>query len=322
MNITIVGANGEVGLSTIAALTASSTKFNLTAIVRPASINKPEIEHIKKQGISVVPINLENSHDELVKTLTGQDVVISGLVPFSPAPEIALANAAKEAGVKRFVPSSFGPSCPPAGVMILREFKEIVISHVKKIYLPYTVIDVGLWYQVSLPALPSGKIDYALKFPTTVMAEDGSHATAITDLRDIGKYVAKIITDERTLNKYVFAYNEVWSQEQIHSHLEKVSEETIPRNKVTTKEIETTIATAQAAYDQSDKSLPFLFGLVLPQYLNCEWFRQDNLPEHAKYLGYLSTKDLYPDFEAVKYVDYVGEVIEGKGKSIYANREF
>jgi Flp pilus assembly CpaE family ATPase len=27
MNVTIVGANGEVGLSTIAALTASSTKF-------------------------------------------------------------------------------------------------------------------------------------------------------------------------------------------------------------------------------------------------------------------------------------------------------
>lgn len=169
------------------------------------------------------------------------------MAPFSTAPEIALANAAKEAGVKRFIPSGFGPSCPPTGVLILRDFvrityqfispsntpqKEIIISHVKKIYLPYTIIDVGLWYQVSLPALPSGKIDYALKFPTTIMAEDGSHASAITDLRDVGKYVAKIITDERTLNKYVFAYNEVWTQEQIHSHLEKVTGEEIPRNKV------------------------------------------------------------------------------------------
>ncbi|KAF5247417.1 hypothetical protein FAUST_835 [Fusarium austroamericanum] len=322
MNVTIVGANGEVGLSTIAALKASSTMFNLTAIVRPASFHKPEIEFIKKQGVSVVPINIEHNHDELVKTLTGQDVVISGVAPFSTAPEIALANAAKEAGVKRFIPSGFGPSCPPTGVLILRDFKEIIISHVKKIYLPYTIIDVGLWYQVSLPALPSGKIDYALKFPTTIMAEDGSHASAITDLRDVGKYVAKIITDERTLNKYVFAYNEVWTQEQIHSHLEKVTGEEIPRNKVTTKEIETTISTAQATYDQGDKSLPSFFGLVYPQYINCEWFRQDNLPERAKYLGYLSTKDLYPDFEAIKYVDYVDEVVKGKGKSIYVNREF
>jgi len=94
-----------------------------------------------------------------------------------------------------------------------------------------------MWYQVSLPSLPSGKIDYALKFPAAVIAEDGLHATSLTDLRDIGKYVAKIITDERTLNKYVFAYSEVWTQEEIHAHLEKVSGEKIPRNLVSLSSI-------------------------------------------------------------------------------------
>jgi len=87
-----------------------------------------------------------------------------------------------------------------------------------------------------------------------------------------------------------------------------------------TKDIEATIAEAQVKYNASDKSLPFIFGLAGPQYLYCEWFRQDNLPEPAKYLGYLSSKDLYPDFEPIKYVDYVDEVVQGKGKSIYANR--
>jgi hypothetical protein len=86
------------------------------------------------------------------------------------------------------------------------------------------------------------------------------------------------------------------------------------------RDIEATIADAQVKYDASDKSLPFIFGLAGPQYLYCEWFRQDNLPEPAKYLGYLSTKDLYPDFEPIKYVDYVHEVMQGKGKSIYADR--
>lgn len=150
MNVTIVGANGEIGLSTIAALTSSPTKFvsfplfcsfsllmlmtcqNLTAIVRPASINKPEIEQIRQMGVSVVPVNLENNHDELVKTLAGQDVVVSAVVPLSPAPEIALANAAKEAGVKRFVPSAFGPSCPPSGIMLLRD----IVSNLGSIILP------------------------------------------------------------------------------------------------------------------------------------------------------------------------------------------
>ncbi|KAF4456518.1 hypothetical protein F53441_1350 [Fusarium austroafricanum] len=320
MNVTIVGATGEAGLSVINALTTSPNEFKLTAFVRPASIDKPEVEQIKRKGVSVVAINLENNHDELVKALTGQDVVISTLVPFFVGPEIALATASKEAGIKRFIPSAFGPPCPPSGVMLLRELKETIINHVKKIYLPYTVIDVGLWYQVSLPSLPSGKIDYALKFPANVIAEDGSHSTSITDLRDVGRYVARIITDERTLNKYVFAYNEVWAQEQIYSHLEKASGEKIPRNLLPTKDIEVTIADAKVKYDEGDKSLPFIFGLAGPQYLYCEWFRQDNLPECAKYLGYLSTKDLYPDFEPIKYMDYVDEVIQGKGKSIYANR--
>ncbi|KAF5623697.1 isoflavone reductase P3 [Fusarium tjaetaba] len=320
LNVTIVGANGEAGLSIIDALSPSPSEFKLTAIVRPASINKPEIQQIKNKGVSVVPINLENNHDELVKALTGQDVVISCLVPFTTGPEIALANASKEAGIKRFLPSAFGPPCPPEGVMLLRELKETIINHVKKIYLPYTVVDVGMWYQVSLPSLPSGKIDYALKFPAAVVAEDGSHATSLTDLRDIGHYVAKIITDERTLNKYVFAYNEVWTQEEIHTHLEKVSGEKIPRNLMPAKDIEATIADAQVKYDASDKSLPFIFGLAGPQYLYCEWFRQDNLPGPAEYLGYLSSKDLYPDFEPIKYVDYVDEVMQGKGKSIYVGR--
>ncbi|KIL89821.1 isoflavone reductase-like protein [Fusarium avenaceum] len=320
MNVTIIGATGEVGQSVINALAASPTKFNLTAIVRPSSINKPEVEQSKSKGVSIVSLELEDNHDVLVKALTGQDVVVCSLLPFFPGAELALASAAKDAGVKRFIPSAFGPSCPPSGVMLLRETKEIVLNHIKNIYLPYTVIDVGLWYQGSLPSLPSGKIDYALKFPATIVAEDGSHATCLTDLRDVGRYVEKVITDDRTLNKYVFAYNEIWTQEQIHSHLEKLSGEKPKRDVVSTKDIEATIAAAQVQYDKSDKSLPFIFGLAGPQYLYCEWFREDNLPERAKFLGYLNSKDLYPDFEPIKYVDYVDEVLQGKGKSIYANR--
>ncbi|PNP76834.1 hypothetical protein FNYG_09850 [Fusarium nygamai] len=317
MNVTVVGATGEVGLSTINALASSPDTFKLTAFVRPASINKPRVKEIKDKGVSVVAIELENNHEELVNALTGQDVVISSLAPYFNGPELALATAAKEAGIKRFVPSFFGPSCPPKGIMLFRDLKENIINHVKKIYLPYTVIDVGLWYQISLPPLPSGKIDYALAYPATVMAEDGSCSISITDLRDIGRYIAKIITDERTLNKYIFAYNEVWTQEEIYSHLEKVSGEKIPRNSMTTKDIEATIADAQLKYDNSDKSLPFIPGLQGPQYLYCEWFREDNLPERAEYLGYLSAKDLYPDFQPTKYVDYIDEVVQGKGTPIH-----
>lgn len=63
---------------------------------------------------------------------------------------------------------------------------------------------------------------------------DGNTPLALTDLRDIGRYVAKIIVDDRTLNKMVFAYNTVLTQNQIYDLLEEISEEKIQRNYVST----------------------------------------------------------------------------------------
>lgn len=61
---------------------------------------------------------------------------------------------------------------------------------------------------------------------------DGDIPTAITDLRDIGRYMARIILDDRTLNKMVFTYNTVVTQNQIYDILEEISEEKINRNYV------------------------------------------------------------------------------------------
>lgn len=214
-----------------------------------------------------------------------------------------------------------------------------MINHIKKIYLPYTVIDVGMWYQIAIPRLPSGKIDYALTYSSDQVADDGQRASSITDLRDIGRYVARIITDERTLNQYVFTYNEVWTQNQIWNHLEKISGEKIPRSpvsqtviqvlfaimliqlQISREEIEATIAAAQAKYDGGDKSYQDLLGFVVPQYFYSEWHREDNLPERAKYLGYLTTKDLYPDFEYTKFETYLDELVKGAGVPVYAKSD-
>ncbi|KAH8679129.1 hypothetical protein BGZ61DRAFT_425721 [Ilyonectria robusta] len=322
MKVAIVGATGETNQSIIAALLQRPEDFEITAYVRPASINKPEVQSAKDQGVAIVPFDLESPQEELVKALTGQDVLISCVIPFTPDAQMALADAAKVAGVKRFVPSAFGPSSPPKGTMALRDVKEDVLNHIKKIYLPYTVIDVGWWYQSTLPRLPSGKIDYALTFPMANMYGDGNFPSALTDLRDVGKYVARIIADPRTLNKSVFVYNEVWTQEQIFTLLEKASGEKIPREYLSKEEIEATIAAASKKFYNEEWSLPNLLGLVVVQYANSVWLRGDNVPESAEYLGYLSGKELYPDVETIKFEQYVAEVLAGNGKATYANRTF
>jgi hypothetical protein len=39
--------------------------------------------------------------------------------------------------------------------------------------------------------------------------------------------------------------------------------------------------------------------------------RGDNNPDYAKYLGYLTSKELYPDFEPIAFSDYLRSVIGG-----------
>jgi hypothetical protein len=49
--------------------------------------------------------------------------------------------------------------------------------------------------------------------------------SALTDLRDVGKYVARVIKDERTLNSIVFVYNELWTSNQVYDLVEIMSGE-------------------------------------------------------------------------------------------------
>lgn len=112
--------------------------------------------------------------------------------------------------------------------------KEDVLNHIKWIHLPYTVVDVGWWYQVNLPRLPSGRIDYAVMETADGIAGDGNVPFALTDLRDVGKYVARIISDPRTLNRMVLAYNEVLTHNQMYDLMEKLSGEKLDRRYVST----------------------------------------------------------------------------------------
>lgn len=61
------------------------------------------------------------SSDAIAQTLTGVNVVISCLTVFPLQEELALISASSRAGLGRYVPSLFGPCCPPKGVMMGRE---------------------------------------------------------------------------------------------------------------------------------------------------------------------------------------------------------
>lgn len=107
-----------------------------------------------------------------------------------------------------------------------------MFDHVKKIHLPYTIIDVGWWFQLSIPKIPSGRSEYATIMPSNTIAGEGNVPSALTDSRDIGRWVAQIIADNRTCNKMVLAYNELLSHNQALNLFERLSSEKVERNYV------------------------------------------------------------------------------------------
>lgn len=68
--------------------------------------------------------------------------------------------------------------------------------------------------------------------PVNFIAGDGHTPTALTDVRDVGKFTARIIADPRTINKMVLVYGAVLSQNQVFNMLDKMSGETTKRDYV------------------------------------------------------------------------------------------
>ncbi|KAF7330967.1 Isoflavone reductase family protein [Mycena venus] len=98
----------------------------------------------------------------------------------------------------------------------------------RKLYLPYTVIDVGYGYQISFPMLSFGRVDYAsMLTPNIEIQGDGDMPTILTDLHDIGCFVALIIKNPCTLNKFVVAYGDVLFQNEVFETMEVLSGEKI-----------------------------------------------------------------------------------------------
>jgi hypothetical protein len=48
--------------------------------------------------------------------------------------------------------------------------------------------------------------------------------------------------------------------------------------------------------------------------------RGDNIPEKARYLGYLDARELYPDLQRRPWKEYVEDLVAGKLASPYSGR--
>ncbi|KAI6443199.1 hypothetical protein MCOR17_011463 [Pyricularia oryzae] len=217
-----------------------------------------------------------------------------------------------KAGVGRYIPSFWASVCPTTGVMAVRDEKEAFFNRCKRLYLPYTVVDVGLWYQVNIPLVPSGRLDDLIVLDDSVIFGGGNTKTGLIDIDDIGRYVARIISDPRTLNKMVAAFGQVTTQNEIHSIVEEVTGETIPRKYRSRKDLEETISATVEKLAQNPTDEGLIMQKFILEYAYSRGIRGDNNLDAAKYLGYLDAKELYPDVECTSFQDYIRQLVEGK----------
>ncbi|KAI5117853.1 hypothetical protein M0805_007696, partial [Coniferiporia weirii] len=267
----ILGATGKTGSSIVDAL-LDSANFTVIAGVRPSSASKPGVDALKARGVEIRLLDLEKpSAEQLVEVLDGVETVISTIRGYSLELQRPLVDAAKKAGVKRFVPCDWG-TASPRGVMKLHDTKFSIQDYIKEANIGYTFIDVGWWMQLALPVIKPKETDYPfIAEASKNIYGSGNVKNAVTDKDDIGKFVSHIISDPRTQNRYVFIWGEEVTQHEALAVAERAYGKKI-----------NIVHTSEDALVQITKEAGNTMILPFWEYMISIWIRGDNTVENAK----------------------------------------
>ena len=88
-------------------------------------MSKPEVAKLQERGVEFRPIELSDPQSHLEATLQGVDVVVSTTYHTEINKQVFLADAAKRAGVKRFIPDDWATPCERG----VRKLFDQVASH-------------------------------------------------------------------------------------------------------------------------------------------------------------------------------------------------
>ncbi|KAK2772260.1 isoflavone reductase family protein [Colletotrichum kahawae] len=324
LKVAVYGAAGEsAGLIIDQLLAWPSPSFSVTALVRPSSISKPAYAKLAQRGVEIVAINLKGPDAEAAEVLEGQDVVIASVPPNALDSQLPLIRASKLARIKRFIPAAFAMALDPNGISSVQITKEKIYEELEACGIPYTVIDVGWWYNGFIPEVPSGKTDHAIALPDflrNLVPGDGKMKTYVIDNEDVGKFVARIIVDPRTVNKRVMAAGASMSFNEMFAVAEELTGETVTRNHVSAEELKSMINVAAAQVQNDPNNYLLLVGKLWLEYYYSSFVDGDNSQRGAKRLGYVTAGDLYPDFKPNTYRQFFQDTLQNRRRIPYSTR--
>jgi len=221
--VILVGANGTLGPSILKALLSTNT-LDVTVLSRTSSTSK--------YPGSVKVVNTSDNPDirELVHVLKGQDAVIVAFSGTIGDLQIRLADAAVQAGVKRFIPADYG-SCDSSSpraleLMPLYVTKKKVREHLQQLEakgLSWTSLVSGHFFDWGLT---SGFLQFNLRTHQGLLFDDGDTKWSATTLSTIATAVVRILQKEdETKNRMLFIQSFCITQNELLKSLERADPE-------------------------------------------------------------------------------------------------
>ncbi|CAG8552767.1 214_t:CDS:2 [Diversispora eburnea] len=208
--VVIAGATGNVGYPIAEAfLNDGSYKIK---IFRKKPENKNErAELLASKGAEIVYVDYTQK-DDLVKALKGTDVIVSAVkaIRFKKTSgdfyniQLPLLEAAKEVGVKRFIPSEFGGEYTPGHTHPFFDSKLQIREELEKSGMEYTYIFTGIFQEFV------EMLGFDLKNKTAKFYVDGNSKIHSTSLADIGKYTVESLKLPEARNATIRVAGSKW----------------------------------------------------------------------------------------------------------------
>ncbi|GJJ09949.1 hypothetical protein Clacol_004173 [Clathrus columnatus] len=275
--VLVAGAGGNTGVF-----------VNVILLTRPGSEGKSRVQFLKEKGAKIRFGDVsKDSVPELEKVLEGVNVVLSLVSVAVLNDQKKLFQAAKNAGVDRVIPSDFATASLSGGV--LKETKLAIHSFIKELGIGYTFINVGWWMELILPYPPSQPESHVTTLPRFFVGS-GDVKSAVTRREDIGKFVARIIADPRTLNAYVFCHGDEVTVNEAYATAKEVGKEDFNSVKM------------PLSIDQLKEQNP-----IMRDYYQEMYVLGQNTVENAKQLGAIDARELYPDIKPKTLKEYATE---------------
>jgi len=223
-NVVIAGGSGNLGTILVDEL-LKSQKFKVFVLTRHnSSSNFPSSVHVLRTDYTVAsltPLLSSSDIDAVVSNLNG---------PALGAPQIALIEAAKSAGVKRFLPSEFGIDTSNPEVLewveVLRGKKKIVDYLKTKegdgfewtSFITGPFLDWGLQHNPLLVNFKEHKF---------YQWDNGTVPYSVTNMTTVGKAIVNLFSSAdrlgATANKYVFISSHTITQNRLFDAVRKAT---------------------------------------------------------------------------------------------------